>query len=55
MSKPIYQSKTFYFNLAMLAVTVAGALPPKYGVPIASVGNILLRFLTDSPVTVTGA
>lgn len=52
MSKSVFKSKTFWFNVAALAVHAAGILPAKYAVPIAGIGNILLRLLTDQAVTV---
>ena len=50
-SKPIWESRTFWFNVAMATVTFAGYLPPKYAVPVGAAGNIVLRVLTTAPVT----
>jgi hypothetical protein len=50
--KPIWKSKTFWVNLLLGAAQVSGYLPPKYGVPVQTVSNVVLRVLTDSPVTV---
>lgn len=52
MSKSIFKSKTFWLNVAALAVHVAGILPAQYAVPIAAIGNIVVRLFTDQAVTV---
>lgn len=69
-SKPIYVSKTFWFNIIVLGLAVAGALGFKEFVPsedvteqagmlsalvVAAVPvvNIILRFATDTKVTLT--
>jgi len=49
-SKSLFASRTFWFNVATMVVTFAGILPTKYAAPIAAVGNILLRIITDQPV-----
>lgn len=51
--KSIFTSKTFWFNVATGAVSYSGYLPSKYAMPVAVVGNILLRFITKQPVTIT--
>jgi hypothetical protein len=55
MTKSIFASKTFWFNVATALVTYGGYLPPKYAAIVLPLGNIALRFLTDAPVSVTGA
>ena len=52
--KSIFKSKTFWFNVLATAATYGNVLPPKYGIPVATVGNIGLRFLTTAPVSLTG-
>ena len=59
-SKKIWQSKTFWFNLVSGLVGVVGVLQgnelindPKVQAAFASVvsvGNIVLRLLTDKPI-----
>jgi hypothetical protein len=51
-SKSLLQSKTFWTNVLLGAAQVSGYLPAKYGVPIQTIANVVLRVLTDSPVTV---
>jgi hypothetical protein len=62
MSTPklFWQSKTFWLNvvtigLAILAITDASLIPidPKMLLWIIGVLNILLRFLTNQPITLT--
>ena len=48
--KSIFKSKTFWFNIATAALSYQGALPQKAQVPVAVVGNIVLRFLTNQPI-----
>lgn len=57
-SKSLLQSKTFWFNVASGAVSVASGqmgftVPPKVAVPVLAIGNILLRLLSSQPVTFT--
>lgn len=52
MSKSLFASKTFWFNIASALVYFSGALAPKFAVPLAAVGNIIIRVLTSQPVTV---
>lgn len=54
-SKNLFASKTFWFNALMLAASVSGILPAKYGVPVATVANIGLRLVSAQPVTVLPA
>jgi hypothetical protein len=54
-SKPIYQSKTFWFNVLSVIVTVAGVVPvTPVTMGIAAVGNVILRIVTNQPVTIPG-
>lgn len=60
--KAIWQSKTFWLNaisivLAILAITEPTLIPidPKMLLWITAVLNIVLRFLTNQPVSVTGS
>jgi hypothetical protein len=52
-NKHLLKSKTFWVN-ALTAVTMYGGLLPanKYAVAGLGVANIILRLLTDTPVTV---
>lgn len=56
-SKPWYQSKTLWFNIASLVVALTalpefGALVPAEAVAlIAVLGNLALRLLTDQPLS----
>lgn len=58
-SKPIYASKVFWFNAISGALeviqTLSGArvLPPDIAAMILAGGNVLLRFFTEKPVTLT--
>lgn len=53
--KPILKSKTFWFNVIAEAANYGGYLPQKYAIPVVAVANIILRFLTKQPVSVTGS
>ena len=44
-AKHLFLSKTFWFNLATLLVTVSGVLPAKYAPYVAGGGNVILRIL----------
>ena len=51
-TKPWWQSKTLWFNIASLAVAAgSGALgipiPPKVAVPVVTIGNAALRIITN--------
>lgn len=59
-SKPFYASKTFWFNAALLTGTFLVDLPKELkelGVPessavmVATVGNMILRFLSVARIT----
>lgn len=54
MSKSLFASKVFWFNVLTAAVDLAGVLPIPQGYATAAVAvcNILLRFATDQPVHV---
>lgn len=59
--KPIWQSKTFWLNVISIAVAILAITEPtllpidsKWLVWINSVLNILLRFLTNGPVSLLG-
>jgi hypothetical protein len=51
MGKSLLTSKTFWLNVIGLAVSVAEVVPPKYGVPALAVLNILMRVVTEQPIT----
>lgn len=42
--------RTILFNVATAAVGFAEILPPKYALYTAIGGNVVLRFLTTTPV-----
>lgn len=50
--KHILMSKTFWINLLGLLATIGGLLPPRWGVPTLSIVNILLRLVSNQPVTI---
>ena len=50
MKKSIIKSKTFWFNVLTLALTVAEFLPAKAAGIIIPAGNVALRFVTENPV-----
>lgn len=58
MQKAFWKSKTLWFNVASLAVAVAGGsfgipVPPNVAVPVIAIGNFVLRLMTDAPVGAT--
>lgn len=55
MSKSIFASKTFWFNVGTALVAVGNgalgfALPLEYVIAISAVGNLILRYNTELPV-----
>lgn len=46
----IFKSKTIWFNLLSAVITIAGVLPvpPEYSAVVVAVGNLGLRFVTNS-------
>lgn len=50
--KSIFHSKTFWVNALALAAHSATELPPEYAVPVVAIVNILLRLLTEEPVSI---
>ena len=54
MSKSLFKSKTFWFNIVTAALELSQVipLPPGTAVLIVNVGNIVLRLLTNAPVHV---
>jgi len=60
--KPIWKSKTLWVNVAIFIIAIAPSLadmpnlqiPKEYLAVIVLVANTILRFMTDSPVSVTG-
>lgn len=51
-AKSLLTSKTFWFNVIVLVVTVADFVPQKYGIPAAAIGNVILRLMTNQPCSV---
>lgn len=54
MTKSLFKSKTFWFNLitGLLAVSDVLPIPVEYQALIVALGNVVLRFLTDKAVHV---
>lgn len=53
--KSIFQSKTFWVNVLTAGAGVLGYLPNnKYTIPVIGVVNVLLRYITNQPVNITG-
>jgi hypothetical protein len=55
-AKPFYQSKTFWINVVALVGMIVGStklVDAQTQVEILGALNILNRFLTDGPVTLT--
>lgn len=52
VSKSLFVSKTFWFNLVTATVELTGVLPIPQGTAagILAVGNVALRLLTNQPV-----
>lgn len=51
-AKHLLTSKTFWFNVIILAVTVADFVPQKYSLPTVAIGNVILRLMTSQACTV---
>jgi hypothetical protein len=51
MGKSLFTSKTFWLNLIGIATSVAGFVPPEYGVPALAILNVINRLFTDQPIT----
>jgi len=49
--KGLLTSKIFWANVVSLAAVVAGYLPPQYAAVILPVLNVMLRIVTDKPIT----
>lgn len=54
VSKSLFASKTFWFNVVTAAVSLTGVLPipAETATIIVGVGNVLIRLLTNQPVHV---
>lgn len=52
-TKHLLTSKTFWFNLigGILSVAGSGLVPVKYSAPVMMIGNVILRMLTNTAVT----
>lgn len=50
--KHILRSKTFWFNVFTLALSLAGFLPPKWAGIVLPIGNIGLRIVTTEGITI---
>lgn len=60
-TKSLWKSKTFWFNTISGVIGVVGQiqgfLPPPalpYVAAVVAVGNIVLRMITDQPVSISG-
>lgn len=51
--KPFWKSKTFWTNVAAIGATYLGYVPANIAAVAIPLVNILLRFITTQPVTVT--
>ena len=49
-AKHLLYSKTFWFNVITLAVTIGGVLPAKYSAPVITIGNVALRLISSGAV-----
>jgi len=49
-SKSLFMSKTFWGNIAGLALTLGGVLPEKYAAYVLIAGNVIMRLVTNQPV-----
>lgn len=49
-TRHLLQSKTFWFNLLTLGVTIGGILPPEYSAPVLTIGNVGLRLISSGAV-----
>lgn len=59
-TKTIFKSKTFWVNVLMGvgAVVAAGSgfnIPAQYATPVGAAVNVLLRFVSSQPVSVSGS
>lgn len=54
VSKSLFASKTFWFNIVTAAVELSGVLPipPGVAAAVVGIGNVVIRLLTDQPVHV---
>jgi hypothetical protein len=54
MHKPIWKSKTFWFNLLSGAAALSGSIPlkPEHSAIVVSVVNIALRLATTTPAKI---
>ena len=50
--KNIFQSKTFWVNVLMIAASMGDVLPPEYAAQIVAVANLILRILTNQPINI---
>lgn len=52
--KPVWKSKTFWANLLAGIAVYTGYLPAQTAAYVVPIINILLRFVTQEAVTLTG-
>ena len=52
-TKSLLLSKTFWANIAGLALTLSGVLPQKWGVPVMAAANIILRLISNQAITIS--
>jgi len=52
VSKSLFKSKTFWFNVLTASAALTGVIPlaPEYTATIVGVINVLLRLVTEKPV-----
>lgn len=51
-TKHLLTSRTFWFNVIVITLSMSDFVPPKYGLPAAAIGNVILRLMTSQPCTV---
>lgn len=52
--KGFWKSKTFWFNIVVVAIHYLGLLPPSATIPAGVAGNVALRLISSGQVSLTG-
>lgn len=52
--KGFWKSKTFWFNIITVGLHYAGFIPPNSTAPVLVAGNVALRLISSSPVSLSG-
>ena len=53
-AKSLFISKTFWFNILSLAITIGELLPDRIALGVVAVGNLGLRIISGQPVKLWG-